>query len=54
MVGEVRAVFGRDDEPELMAIVGAALDEGSAIGAVLAGRIELARSPSREVPSRWM
>jgi len=41
-VGKISAVFGRDDEAELVAIVGAALDEGRAVGAVLAGRIELA------------
>ena len=41
-VGQVRAVFRRDDEPELMAIVLAAIEEGVAIGAVLVGGIELA------------
>src|SRR5690606_3739635 len=39
-VRQLRAVLGRDDEPELMAVVLAAIKEGVAIGAVLGCRIE--------------
>jgi hypothetical protein len=41
-VGKIRAIFGRDDEAELVAIILAALKEGIAIGAILGRRIELA------------
>jgi len=41
-VGEVRGVLGRDDEPELVAIIRAALDKGRTVGAILGRRIELA------------
>src|SRR3546814_20345918 len=40
-VGQVSAVFRRDDEPELVAIVLAAIKEGLRLGAVLGRRIEL-------------
>src|SRR5690606_1211604 len=41
-VGKIGAILARDDEAELVAILRAALDEGSTAVAVLAGRIELA------------
>ena len=39
-VRQLRAVLGRDDESELVAVVLAAIKEGVAIGAVLGRRIE--------------
>nr|WP_304617998.1 hypothetical protein [Paracoccus sp. (in: a-proteobacteria)] len=41
-VRQLRAVLGRDDESQLMAVVLAAIKEGVAVGAVLGPRIELA------------
>ena len=39
-VAELRAVFGRDDEAKLVAVVLAAIEEGIAVGPVLRRRIE--------------
>lgn len=39
-VRQLRAVLGRDDEPELVAVVLAPIKEGIAIGAILGCRIE--------------
>src|SRR5450755_1859095 len=41
-VGQLRAVFGRDDEAELMAVFATPLQEGAAILHVALGRIDLA------------
>ena len=41
-VGQLRAILGRDDEAELMAVLAAAVEEGAAILDVALGRIDLA------------
>jgi hypothetical protein len=41
-IGQLRAILGRDDEAELMAIVASPLKEGTAILHVAPGRIDLA------------
>ena len=41
-VGQLRAVLGRDDEAELMAVIAAPVEEGAAILHIALGRIDLA------------